>query len=133
MREVNEANYWLRSARKLMDASSKDREKYTVVVAQCIHSIIRANDALSVHFLKKRAVRHDDAARLFLELIEGNKIPSTYAYLRKTLNDAVQLKSKVDYKGMEMGKADAERWISRAEKFLNAAKESLIQKGSRPF
>lgn len=46
-----------------------------MIVAQCIHSVIRANDALSMNFLGRRAIRHDIAPRLFLELIEENKIP----------------------------------------------------------
>lgn len=125
MREVKEALQWLESAKHLMESPESDREKYTVVVAQCIHSIIRANDALSIRFLKKRAMKHDDAIRLFLELIEANKIPSNYSHLRKTLKESIQLKSRVDYKGMEISKGEAERWINRAEKFLTAVKKSL--------
>ncbi len=125
MRELKEAEHWLASARRLVGDPSEDREKYTVAVAQCIHSLIRANDALTMRFLKKQALRHDDAPRLFLDLIEGKKIPAGHAELRKTLNDAVQLKSKVEYRGVEMSKADAERWIRRTEKFLEAAYESL--------
>ena len=123
MREINEAEDWLRSAKTLLEGSSASRERY--IVAQCIHSVIRANDALSMNFLGRRAIRHDTAPRLFLELIEENKIPLRYANLRKTINDAVQLKSKVDYQGAEMSKADAKRWVNKAEKFLSAAKDSL--------
>lgn len=125
MREIKEAEHWLKSAKMLLAEPSMDREKYTVAVAQCIHSIIRANDALSMNFIGRRAVRHDDAPKLFLELISENKIPSKYANLRRTITDAVQLKSKVDYKGVEMSKADAKRWMNKAEKFLSAARDSL--------
>jgi hypothetical protein len=51
MRELREAEFWLTSAKGLFNASSADREKYTVIVAECIHSIIRANDALTMEFL----------------------------------------------------------------------------------
>ncbi len=125
MNEIKEADYWLESAKNLMKTPTKDREKYTVVTAQYIHSIIRANDALATRFLKKRAIRHDDAPRLFLELIENNKIPQTHAKHRKTITDAVLLKSRVDYKGTEISKKEAERWIKKTEKFLEIAKESL--------
>ncbi len=94
MREINEAEDWLRSAKTLLEGSSASRERYTVIVAQCIHSIIRANDALSMNFLGRHAIRHDTAPRLFLELIEENKIPLRYANLRKTINDAVQLQNR---------------------------------------
>lgn len=125
MREIKEAECWLKSAKMLFDESSTNREKYTVVVAQCIHSIIRANDALSMHFLGRCAMRHDDAPRLFLELICENKIESKYAILRDVITRSVQLKSKVDYKGLEMSKTDAKRWITKAENFYKAAIDSL--------
>jgi uncharacterized protein (UPF0332 family) len=126
MREVNEAEFWLRSAKELFSADEQIPEKYTVVVAQCIHSIIRANDALTLKFLGKRAVKHKEAIDLFLDLIKFNKIPSKFADLRKViLQPAIETKSKVDYKGLFVSKAEAERWIRLSEKFLNCTKECL--------
>jgi hypothetical protein len=99
-----------------------------VVVAQAIHSIIRANDAMTFKFLGKRALRHDDASLLFLKLIQLNKIPSKFSGLRPSIIvPAIQLKSKADYKGVEMSKSDAEKWVKKAEKFLKSANESLEQ------
>jgi hypothetical protein len=63
-----------RSAKNLFDSEIQTPEKYTVIVAQCIHSIIRANDALTLKFLKKRAFKHIEAPELFLELIKQHKI-----------------------------------------------------------
>ena len=126
MREIKEAEFWLESAKYLLRSAILDREKYTVIVAQSIHSIIRANDALTLKFLSKKAIRHDEAQKLFLDLIRLNKIPSKFADLRKTvISPAIRTKSKADYKGLEVGRADAEKWINLAEKFLKAAKESL--------
>jgi len=67
----------------LLSSEFSDNEKYTVVIAQSIHSIIRANDALTTKFLKKRAVRHDEAPLLFLELVRLNKIPAKLAKLQQ--------------------------------------------------
>ncbi|MDI6903349.1 MAG: hypothetical protein QMC77_06410 [Methanocellales archaeon] len=126
MKELKEAEFWLESAEDLMDAMSPDKEKYTVAVAQATHSIIRANDALTLKFLKKRAMRHDDAVRLFRDLIGLNKIPSKFADLGSTIIiPAVQTKSKADYKGIEVSKAGAERWLRKAQKFIECAKECL--------
>ncbi len=126
MREINEAEFWLQSAKNLSDSENLSREKYTVAVAQCIHSIIRSNDALTLKFLGRRAIKHLEAVDLFLQLVRLNKIPSKFADLRKTvLEPAIDTKSKADYKGIEFSKADAEKWIMLAEKFLAAAKESL--------
>ena len=85
MRELKEAEFWLESAKNLMESANSDRERYTVAVAQAIHSIIRANDALTLKFLKRRAMRHDDAVRLFRNLIGLNKIPSKFADLGSTI------------------------------------------------
>ncbi len=128
MKELKEAEFWLESARNLIESGVPNREKYTVVIAQCIHSIIRANDALTLRFLHKKALRHDDAEKLFLELIKLNKISPKYADLRgKVLIPAIQTKSKADYKGLEAGKDEAEKWIRLSERFLKAATESLTQ------
>lgn len=128
MRELKEAEFWLQSANKLLDSKNPDREKYTVVVAQAIHSIIRANDAMTLNFLGKIALRHDDAPLLFLKLIQLNKIPSKFSGLRSSIIvPAIQLKSKADYKGVEMSKSDAGKWVKKAEKFLNSARECLEQ------
>lgn len=126
MRELKEAEHWLESAKELLKKGSLDKEKYTVVVAQAIHSIIRANDALTLRFLDKTAIKHDMAPELFLELIRNNKIPAKYADLRKiVLIPAIKTKSHANYHGFDVSKADAENWIRLAEKFLSAAKDCL--------
>lgn len=128
MKELKEAEFGLESAKALLDFESQGTEKYTVVIAQSIHSIIKANDALTLKFLNKRAIRHDDAPQLFLELVRLNKIPAKFADLRTTvLMPAIQTKSKVDYKGLWSSKADAEKWVRNAEKFLSSAKECLAE------
>ena len=126
MREVKEAEFWLKSAKDLFDSEIPNPEKYTVVTAQVIHSIIKANDALTLKFLGKRAIRHDDAPQLFLNLIKFNKIPSKFADLRKTvIIPAINTKSRADYKGIKVSKTEAERWIRMGEKFLKSVKECV--------
>lgn len=125
MKELKEAEVWLESAKKALNSDIAERERYTVAVAQTIHSIIRANDALTLKFLGKQGMRHDDAPRLFLELVRLNKIPSKFADLRIIIISAVQVKSKADYKGIEVSKSEAEKWIRNAEKYVNSAKECL--------
>ena len=127
MREIREAEAWLESARNLLENETLGDERHTVVVAQSIHAIIRANDALTMKFLGKRAIRHDDAPRLFLDMVTGNKIPPQHADLRKTvLIPAVQTKSQADYKGTSFSRKDALIWIGKAERFLKAAKDCLL-------
>lgn len=125
MKELKEDEIWLKSAKWILNSDIAEREKYTVIAAQSIHSIIRANDALTLKFISKRAVRHDDAQRLFLDLVRLNKIPSKFADLKRIIISAVQTKSKADYKGIEVSRKEAERWIRNAEKFLSGSKECL--------
>jgi len=126
MSDIRESEFWLESAKNLFNSPLKDPEKYTVVVAQSIHSIIKANDSLTIKFLGKRAIKHQEAIELFLQLVRENKIPSKFSDLRKViLEPAIQTKSKADYKGLRASKNDAERWIRLAERFLSSAKESL--------
>jgi hypothetical protein len=61
MREIEEAEFRLKSA------------KY------------RANDALTLRFLNIRSLRHDDAPRLFLKLVQQNKFPAKFSNLRTTV------------------------------------------------
>ena len=115
----------IESAKKALDTDIAERERYTVVVAQAIHSIIRANDALTLTLLGNQAMRHDDAPRLFLEIIRLNKIPSKFADLRSIITSAILMKSKADYKGIDVSRKEAEKWIRNAEKYLTSAKEAL--------
>ena len=110
----------------MANSEESEREKYTVAVAMTIHSIIKANDALTVKFMNKRAIRHDEAPELFRQLVQFNKIPAKFSELRlSVLAPAIQTKSKADYKGFEASKSDAERWIRNANKFLSAVKDCL--------
>jgi uncharacterized protein (UPF0332 family) len=101
------------------------RERFTIVVAQSIHALIRANDALTVKLLSRRSTRHDDAAKLFGDLVTHNKIDPEYAGFRKLIIKAVSEKSKYDYKGAEVSAKVAARWLRDTERFIGAVKEIL--------
>lgn len=102
---------------------SEHEERFTVAVAQAIHSLIRANDALTLKYLRKRATRHEQAITLFQELIRQNKIPSEESRIGDVLIKAVHQKSGYEYKGEYASKADAEKWIYEAEKFLTMVRK----------
>jgi hypothetical protein len=119
-REIIEAKNWLRSAQELLDHGER-KERFTVVVAQAIHSILKANDALTMRYLERRAMRHDQAILLFQDLIRQNKIPSEEARYSDILIRAIQEKSAYDYGGKWASKAKAEHWVRDARKFLSLA------------
>src|SRR5438309_10015742 len=85
---------------------------------QCIHALIRANDALTVRLLRRRSTRHEDAALLFGELVRLKKIPARFSNLRALLVRAVSEKSEYDYKGTEVSRDVAARWMRQPERFV---------------
>ena len=124
MREVEEAKAWLAGAKHLVDVDD-GKERLTVAVAMSIHSTIRANDALTMRFLKRRSTRHEGAAMLFREIIKQRKIDPKHAGLRKVLERAIPQKSFYDYRGAEVGKKEAVRWVKEAERFISTVEEIL--------
>lgn len=119
---LKEAEYWFRASENTLE-SAESEEAYTVCIAQAIHSIIKANDALAIKYLGETAKRHDDAPELFQKLIVRDKIPPEEASYRDIIMKAVHEKTKFNYKGAYASKRDAQKWINDAEKFLNLAKK----------
>ena len=124
MSELEEAEAWYESAVATFK-SGRGREKFTVAVAQGIHALIRANDALTTKYLGQRSTRHEEAFVLFGDLIKRNKIDPKFSDLRKVLSKAAAEKSDFDYKGVEVSQATAARWLREVEGFLRAVHEIL--------
>ncbi len=126
MKELNESNAWILGAKAVFNSKVKGTEKFTVVVAMCVHAIIRANDALTTKFLRKKAFRHDEAPELFMELVRKKIISNEDKGLRDDiLVPAIQIKSGVDYRGQKVNDFKAAEWISLADKFLKTAEKYL--------
>jgi hypothetical protein len=123
--DLDEAETWLATARVAFDLGGAPRARYTVVAAQCVHALIRGNDALTLRYLGRRSTRHEDAALLFGELVRQHKIPARYAGLRGFLVRAISEKSEYDYKGTAVGRDAAARWLRDTERFLAAVREIL--------
>ncbi len=125
MRDLEEAEAWLDAAKFTAENAARGAERYTVAAAHAVHALIRANDALTFRFLRKRSTRHEDAAGLFGDLAMQNKIDPKYAGLRTLLVRAAAEKSDFDYKGAAAGKEVAGRWIRETEKFIEMLKDIL--------
>lgn len=125
MGDLDEAEMWLATARLAFDMEGGSRARYTVVVAQCIHAMIRANDALTQRYLGRRSTRHEDAALLFGELLRQHKVLPKHAALRRLLVRAVSEKSEYDYKGTPVGRDSAAKWLHETEQFLAVVREIL--------
>ncbi|MDO8642695.1 MAG: hypothetical protein Q7R76_03860 [Candidatus Woesearchaeota archaeon] len=65
-----QAKLWLEGACHIANHTTQQNDKYAVAIAMAIHAIIKANDALTFKYMNITARRHDDARRLFEDLIK---------------------------------------------------------------
>ncbi|MBI2541365.1 hypothetical protein HYV80_01520 [Candidatus Woesearchaeota archaeon] len=117
-----EAKIWLQGAEYISNLGS-GREKYAVAVSMAIHSILKANDSLTMKFMGITARRHDDARRLFEDLVKKNFVKARYADYKQIIQDAINNKAKAEYRGGFFSKSDFESMKREAEKFLKMAEE----------
>lgn len=116
-----QSKLWLEGAKFIGNLDNADKNKYTVAISMLIHSIIKANDALTLKFLNTTARKHDEARKLFEELIKRNFIKSEYANYKDIIQDAINNKAKAEYRAAFFSKNDFEDMSRKAEKFLKMA------------
>ena len=122
----NQAKLWLEGARYIANYESEDRDKYSVGVAMIVHSVIKANDALTFKFLNTTARRHDDARRLFEDLVRRNYIKSEFSSYKDIIQEAINNKANAEYRISFFSKNDYENFKRNAEKFLKMVNEIVI-------
>ncbi|MBL7116882.1 MAG: HEPN domain-containing protein [Nanoarchaeota archaeon] len=120
-----QARLWLKAAKHTADSSSEGKSKFAVAVAMAVHAIIKANDALTFKFLNITARRHDDARRLFEDLIKRNLIKANYANYKQIIQDAINSKAKAEYREAFFSKKDFEDMKRKAEKFIKMVEEII--------
>jgi len=94
-RAAMEAQSWLASAKGKL-AALDDVVGANVCCALAIHAIIRANDAVTLKFLRLKATRHDDAPAMFAKLLEQGKITGENKRFLRLLQRAAIDKSGAD-------------------------------------
>ena len=120
-----QAKFWLEGAKYVANLSSEDKNKYSVGVAMAVHAIIKANDSLTFKFMNVTAKRHDDARRLFEDLVKKNFVKAEYAKNREIIQDAINNKAKAEYRGAFFSRNDFEQMQRKAEKFIKMAGEII--------
>ena len=106
-----QAKIWLESAKEII--LKENREKYSVGIAMLIHSIIKANDALTMKFLNTTAKRHDDARILFQELIKRKFIKAEYSSYKDIIQEAINNKAKAEYRAGYFSKNDFDDFLRK--------------------
>ena len=120
-----QAKVWLESARYTA-SNSDSKDKYSVAIAMLIHAVIKANDALTLKFLNTVSKRHDDARKLFEDLIKRNLIKAEYSSYSQIIQEAINNKAKAEYRGISFSKNDFEQMQRKSEKFIKMVEEILM-------
>ncbi|MBI2654761.1 hypothetical protein HYX02_08220 [Candidatus Woesearchaeota archaeon] len=122
-----QAKLWLEGAKYVADNfDSKDR--HPVAIAMTIHAIIKSNDALTFKFMNATAKRHDDARRLYEDLIKRNFVKAEYSNYKQIIQDAINEKAKAEYRIAYFSKNDFDEMKRKAEKFIKMVGEAIKQK-----
>ena len=124
-RAIQEAEEWLVSAKDKLALAENDEGAANVCCALAIHAIIRANDAISMKFLRIKATRHDDASAMFSKLLQQGKIESENRRFLRLLQKAMSDKSGADYGKKVFHYSDAKKYLEEAEEFVAAVKGQL--------
>lgn len=117
-RAIKEAEEWLLSAKEKLVLAEDDDSAATVCCALAIHSIIRANDALTLKFLGHKSTRHDDASVLFSKVLQQNKIHSEDGRFLRLIQKAMVDKSGADYGKKSFDYEKAKEYVHEAEEFV---------------
>jgi len=116
---LEQAKLWFEAAQHI--ANLQESQRYAVAIALVVHAIIKANDALTWKFSNITAKRHDDARRLFEDLIKKNVINAEYARCKQIIQDAIDVKARAEYRGGYFSKSDYDKLARKAETFLEMA------------
>ena len=118
-RAIGEAESWLVSAKDKLGMAENDEAAAIVCCSLAIHAIIRANDAISLKFLRVKATRHDDAPAIFSKLLQQGKLGSENRRFIRLLQKAMSDKKAFHY-------SEAKKYVEDAEEFVAAVK-SLVK------
>jgi len=124
-RAINEAEEWLVSAKDKLALSEGDEGAASVCCALAIHAIIRANDAISLKFLRVKATRHDDASAMFSNALQQGKLGSENRRFLRLLQQAMSDKSGADYGKKAFHYDDAKKYVEEAEEFVSVVKGAV--------
>ncbi len=119
-----QAKFWLQASIFIGEKEGQG-DHYAVAVALAIHAIIKANDALTFKFMAITARRHDDARRLFEDLIKKNHLKAEYASYGQIIQEAINQKAKADYRISYFSQRDFEIMKRNAEKFIRMVEGML--------
>ncbi len=120
---LKEAEAWVVSAKHTLVDAQSEEALAGVACAQAIHGIIRANDALMLHFFKVKPTRHDDAPLGFAKLVRENKVLKEDERFKNLVSSAMRDKSGADYGKQVFSYDDGKEYVEKSEEFVTAVKK----------
>ena len=124
-RELNWKNYLIKAAQFLEAAQDAYLKKnWNAVGLNAVHSVISANDALTVYYGKMRSSseKHSDAAGLLLRIFKNSEEAQAYS---KHLLWLINRKNLVEYEERLFFAKEAEESLKHSERFLSWARLKL--------
>ena len=111
-----EAKNYLAQAEEFLESAIQnlDANRYNVASFNAVQSMINSNDALTIHYLEKRASKdHREALKLHADVVKVINDGSQ----RTKLKDAIELRVNAGYMSSSLSKKDAEKLVRIAAGF----------------
>ena len=119
-----EAKGFIRQAEEFLESArhNLDQQRFNVAAFDAVQSMINSNDALTIHFLRKRASKdHREALKLHADVVKIINDGSQ----RKKLKSAIDIRASAGYMGESITKKDAEKLVRYAVQFHFWVKDKL--------
>lgn len=114
--------------RKLTELAWKNGNIQNRVIGSLyIRTMIRANDALCLHFLGETPSRHHQAKIYFCRLYEENHIDDRYSKYRDNVGEIVSMKSDLEYKPKDISKAELNKLAKMVDRFVENVVFELLK------
>lgn len=119
---------YLKTAREYIEGAKDHyaKERFIATCGDCIHGMIAATDALTIHFLGRRNAgqNHMDAVHLLRQVSPGDtQLSQQVTKFQRVLG----LKNAAEYDGGNVNQRDAESALRDAQRFLEFV-ETRIKK-----
>ena len=114
--KLYEADHYIEDA--VARVQRDDEYSPSVAVAHATDALILAVDVLCHEHNEPVSRRHDNASKVFLQLIHDKKIPESASQWRRLLAKAHAERTAIQYRGTMVSRAEARRFVREAQGFL---------------
>lgn len=113
----------LKDAEGLLEVGEDISKPNRVRMTNLIHSVIRANDALLLHFGRNKPSDHENAAAKFTSVIDDKGLMDKYGRYEKNIRDILSEKISAEYTGKNYRNKEVKKYQKKTQRFLTAVKD----------